>query len=199
GQMVEFGQVKRGELGIMGTELNSELAKAMKVDAQRGAFISQVLPKSSAAKAGIKAGDVVVSLNGKAISSFASFRAEIGTMPVGSKLKLGLIRDGKPITVDVTLEQSQQSQVASSNVFAGIEGAELSNVTTGNVKGVKVDNVQKGSTAARVGLQKGDIILGVNQQPVANLGELRKIMDSKPPVLALNIQRGDNSLYLLMQ
>ncbi|MDN6109763.1 MAG: PDZ domain-containing protein, partial [Enterobacterales bacterium] len=105
----------------------------------------------------------------------------------------------KPITVDVTLEQSQQSQVASSNVFAGIEGAELSNVTTGNVKGVKVDNVQKGSTAARVGLQKGDIILGVNQQPVANLGELRKIMDSKPPVLALNIQRGDNSLYLLMQ
>ncbi|MDN6633764.1 MAG: PDZ domain-containing protein, partial [Enterobacterales bacterium] len=47
--------------------------------------------------------------------------------------------------------------------------------------------------------QKGDIILGVNQQPVANLGELRKIMDSKPPVLALNIQRGDNSLYLLMQ
>lgn len=197
--MVEFGQVKRGELGIMGTELNSELAKAMKVDAQRGAFISQVLPKSSAAKAGIKAGDVVVSLNGKAISSFASFRAEIGTMPVGSKLKLGLIRDGKPITVDVTLEQSQQSQVASSNVFAGIEGAELSNVTTGNVKGVKVDNVQKGSTAARVGLQKGDIILGVNQQPVANLGELRKIMDSKPPVLALNIQRGDNSLYLLMQ
>lgn len=171
----------------------------MKVDAQRGAFISQVLPKSSAAKAGIKAGDVVVSLNGKAISSFASFRAEIGTMPVGSKLKLGLIRDGKPITVDVTLEQSQQSQVASSNVFAGIEGAELSNVTTGNVKGVKVDNVQKGSTAARVGLQKGDIILGVNQQPVANLGELRKIMDSKPPVLALNIQRGDNSLYLLMQ
>ena len=158
-----------------------------------------MLPKSSAAKAGIKAGDVVVSLNGKAISSFASFRAEIGTMPVGSKLKLGLIRDGKPITVDVTLEQSQQSQVASSNVFAGIEGAELSNVTTGNVKGVKVDNVQKGSTAARVGLQKGDIILGVNQQPVANLGELRKIMDSKPPVLALNIQRGDNSLYLLMQ
>ena len=142
---------------------------------------------------------MVVSLNGKPISSFASFRAEIGTMPVGSKLKLGLIRDGKPISIDVTLEQSQQAQVASSNVFAGIEGAELSNVTTGKVKGVKVDNVQKGSTAARVGLQKGDIILGVNQQPVANLGELRKIMDSKPPVLALNILRGDNSLYLLMQ
>lgn len=64
-QMVEYGQVKRGELGIMGTELNSELAKAMKVDAQRGAFVSQVLANSSAAKAGVKAGDVIVSLNGK--------------------------------------------------------------------------------------------------------------------------------------
>ncbi|MEM8266756.1 PDZ domain-containing protein, partial [Morganella morganii] len=74
-QMVEYGQVKRGELGIMGTELNSELAKAMKVDAQRGAFVSQVMPKSSAAKAGIKAGDVIDTMNGKAISSFASFRA----------------------------------------------------------------------------------------------------------------------------
>ncbi|TMQ91104.1 PDZ domain-containing protein, partial [Escherichia coli] len=60
-QMVEYGQVKRGEWGIMGTELNSHLAKAMKVDAQRGAFVSQVLPNSSAAKAGIKAGDVLTS------------------------------------------------------------------------------------------------------------------------------------------
>ncbi|ANS41180.1 serine endoprotease DegP [Serratia inhibens] len=198
-QMVEFGQVKRGELGIMGTELNSELAKAMKVDAQRGAFVSQVMPKSSAAKAGIKAGDVIVTMNGKAISSFASFRAEIGTLPVGSKMSLGIIRDGKPVTVDVTLEQSAQTQVESGNIYTGIEGAELSNAQVGSQKGVKVDNVKAGSAAARIGLKKGDIILGVNQQPIQNLGELRKILDSKPSVLALNIQRGDTQLYLLMQ
>ena len=178
-QMVEYGQVKRGELGIMGTELNSELAKAMKVDAQRGAFVSQVMPKSSAAKAGIKAGDVIVTMNGKAISSFASFRAEIGTLPVGSKMSLGIIRDGKPVTIDVTLEQSAQTQVASGNIYTGIEGAELSNTQVGNVK--------------------GDVILGVNQQPIQNLGELRKILDSKPSVLALNIQRGESQLYLLAQ
>lgn len=197
-QMVEYGQVKRGELGIMGTELNSELAQAMKVDAQRGAFISQVMPKSSAEKAGIKAGDVIVTLNGKAISSFASFRAEIGTLPIGTKMSLGLIRDGKPLTVELTLEQSSQTQVESGNIYTGIEGAELSN-GTGSQKGVKVDNVKAGSAAARIGLKKGDLILGVNQQPVANLGELRKILDSKPSVLALNIQRGDSTLYLLMQ
>jgi serine protease Do len=198
-QMVEYGQVKRGELGIMGTELNSELAKAMKVDAQRGAFVSQVLPNSAAAKAGVKAGDVVVSMNGKALTSFAALRAEVGSLPVGSKLQLGLLREGKPVNVTVELQQSSQDKVQSATIYTGIEGADLSNIDTNGQKGVRVDSVKPGSAAARIGLKKGDVILGVNQQAVANLGELRKVLDTKPSVLALNVQRGDSSLYLLMQ
>ncbi|UJL37820.1 serine endoprotease DegP [Pantoea agglomerans] len=197
-QMVEFGQVKRGELGVQGTELNSELAKAMKVDAQRGAFVSQVLPDSAAAKAGIKAGDVIVSMNGKPLSSFASLRAEVGSLPVGTTLKLGLLRDGKPVDVSVKLQQSSQSKVQSATIYTGIEGADLSNIEAGT-KGVRVDNVKPGSAAAHIGLKKGDVIQGVNQQVVTNLGELRKVLDSKPSVLALNIKRGDSSIYLLMQ
>ncbi|MDY1036954.1 serine endoprotease DegP [Lelliottia sp. CFBP8978] len=197
GQMVEFGQVKRGELGILGTELNSELAKAMKVDAQRGAFVSQVMPNSSAEKAGIKAGDVITTLNGKPISSFAALRAEVGSMPVGSKVALGLLRDGKPVSVNLELQQSSQNQVDSSSIFSGIEGAEMSN--KGADKGVVVSNVKANTPAARIGLKKGDVIIGANQQPVKNIAELRKILDSKPSVLALNIQRGDTTLYLLMQ
>lgn len=196
-QMVQYGQVKRGELGIMGTELNSELAKAMKVDAQRGAFVSQVMANSSAAKAGIKAGDVITSLNGKPISSFAALRAEVGSMPIGSKVTLGLLRDGKPVNVSLELQQSSQNQVDSSTIFSGIEGAEMSN--KGQDKGVVVSNVKANSPAARIGLKKGDVIMGANQQPVKNIAELRKILDSKPSVLALNIQRGDTSIYLLMQ
>ncbi|MEN3753625.1 serine endoprotease DegP [Mangrovibacter yixingensis] len=197
-QMIQYGQVRRGELGIMGTELNSELAKAMKVDAQRGAFVSQVLPNSSAAKAGIKAGDVIVSMNDKPINSFAALRAEIGSMPVGSKMKLGLLREGKRIDVNVELQQSSQNQVDSSSIFSGIEGAEMSN-RAGKDKGVVVNSVKAGSQAARIGLKKGDIIVGANQQPVNNIAELRKILESKPSVLALNIQRGDSSIYLLLQ
>lgn len=196
-QMVQYGQVKRGELGIMGTELNSELAKAMKVDAQRGAFVSQVMPNSSAAKAGIKAGDVITSLNGKPISSFAALRAEVGSMPIGSKVTLGLLREGKPVNVSLELQQSSQNQVDSSTIFSGIEGAEMSN--KGADKGVVVNNVKANSPAVRIGLKKGDVIMGANQQPVKNIAELRKILDSKPSVLALNIQRGDTSIYLLMQ
>ncbi|MDU2938692.1 MAG: serine endoprotease DegP [Enterobacteriaceae bacterium] len=196
-QMVEYGQVRRGELGIMGTELSSELAKAMKVDAQRGAFVSQVMPNSAAAKAGIKAGDVITSLNGKPISSFAAMRAQVGTMPIGSKVTLGLLRDGKPANVNVELQQSSQNQVDSSTIFSGIEGAEMSN--KGQDKGVVVSSVKANSPAAQIGLKKGDVIVGANQQSVKNIAELRKILDAKPGVLALNIQRGDTSIYLLMQ
>ncbi|KNC06630.1 serine endoprotease [Klebsiella sp. RIT-PI-d] len=196
-QMVEYGQVRRGELGIMGTELNSELAKAMKVDAQRGAFVSQVMPNSAAAKAGIKAGDVITSLNDKPISSFAAMRAQVGTMPIGSKVTLGLLRDGKPVTVTLELQQSSQNQVDSSTIFSGIEGAEMSNA--GQDKGVTVSSIKANSPAAKIGLKKGDVIMGANQQPVKNIADLRKILDAKPGVLALNIQRGDTSIYLLMQ
>ncbi|MFK3662969.1 serine endoprotease DegP [Scandinavium sp. NPDC088450] len=196
-QMVKYGQVKRGELGIMGTELSSDLAKAMKVDAQRGAFVSQVMPNSSAAKAGIKAGDVITSLNGKPISSFSALRAQVGTMPVGSKVELGLVRDGKPVNVTLELQQSSQTQVDSNTIFNGIDGAEMSN--KGADKGVVVNGVKGGSPAAQIGLKKGDVIIGANQQPVKNIADLRKILDSKPSVLALNIQRGDSTIYLLMQ
>ena len=84
--MVKYG-VKRGELGIMGTELNSELAKAMKVDAQRGP--SSAVMQFGGRKAGIKAGDVITSLNGKAISSFAALRAQ--SAPCLSAAKLSLV------------------------------------------------------------------------------------------------------------
>ncbi len=146
---------------------------------------------------GIAPGMSLASLNGKPISSFAALRAQVGTMPVGSKISLGLLREGKAITVNLELQQSSQSQVDSSTIFSGIEGAEMSN--KGQDKGVVVSSVKANSPAAQIGLKKGDVIIGANQQPVKNIAELRKILDSKPSVLALNIQRGDSSIYLLMQ
>ena len=196
-QLIQFGEIKRGLLGIKGMEMSADIAKAMNIDAQRGAFVSQVIPGSAAAKAGIKAGDVITSLNGKPISSFAALRAQVGTMPIGSKVQLGLVRDGKAVNATVELQQSNQTQVDSSTIFNGIEGAEMSN--KGQDKGVVVNNVKAGTPAAQIGLKKGDIIVGANQQPVKNIADLRKIFDAKPSVLALNIQRGDSTIYLLMQ
>ncbi|ATZ92790.1 MULTISPECIES: serine endoprotease DegQ [Dickeya] len=199
-QLVEFGEVKRGLLGIKGSEMTSEIAKAFKVDAQRGAFVSEVIPKSAAAKAGIKAGDVLVSLDGKSISSFAELRAKIGTTAPGKTVRIGLLRDGKQQEVAVVLDNSANVTTNADTLSPALQGATLNNgqLKDGN-KGVAIDNVAKDSAAAKVGLQKGDIIVGVNRERVENITQLRKILEAKPSVLALNIVRGDESIYLLLR
>ncbi|KAA8999245.1 serine endoprotease DegQ [Affinibrenneria salicis] len=199
-QLIEFGEVKRGVLGIKGSEMTSEMAKAFKVDAQRGAFVSEVLPKSAAAKAGIKAGDVLVSLDGKPINSFAELRAKIGTTAPGKSVRVGLLRDGKQQDVSVVLDNSASSTTSAETLSPALQGASLTNgqLKDGG-KGVQIDNVAKDSPAAQVGLQKGDIIIGVNRERVENITQLRKLLESKPSVLALNIVRGDDTIYLLLR
>ncbi|AUG98422.1 serine endoprotease DegQ [Prodigiosinella confusarubida] len=199
-QLIEFGEVKRGLLGIRGSEMTSEMAKAFKVDVQRGAFVSEVLPKSAAAKAGIKAGDVLTSLNGKTISSFAELRAKIGTTAPGKTVRVGLWRDGKQLEVSVILGNSATTATRAESLSPALQGASLSDgqLKDGS-KGVIIDNVTKDTPAAKIGLQKGDIIVGINRERVENIAQLGKIIKSKPSVMALNIMRGDQSIYLLLR
>ncbi|WP_439214459.1 serine endoprotease DegQ [Duffyella gerundensis] len=199
-QLIEFGEVKRGQLGIKGTELTPDIAKAFNVDAQRGAFVSEVLPQSAAAKAGIKAGDIITSLDGKTISSFAELRVKIGTTAPGKQVKVGLVREGKPQSVTVTLEQSAQSTASAQLMSPALQGATLSDgqTKTGD-KGVNVDAVDKGTPAEQIGLQKGDVIVGVNRSRVQNLAEMRKFLDAKPAVMALHVVRGEETIYLLLR
>ncbi|WJY14703.1 serine endoprotease DegQ [Pectobacteriaceae bacterium CE90] len=199
-QLIEFGEVKRGLLGIRGSEMTSEIAKAFKVDVQRGAFVSEVLPKSAAAKAGIKAGDVLTSLNGKTISSFAELRAKIGTTAPGKTVRVGLWRDGKQQEVSVILGNSANTATRAESLSPALQGASLSDgqLKDGS-KGVIIDSVIKDTPAAKIGLQKGDIIVGINRERVENISQLGKILKSKPSVIALNIMRGDQSIYLLLR
>ncbi|MDE1189835.1 MAG: serine endoprotease DegQ [Pantoea sp.] len=199
-QLIQFGEVRRGQLGIKGTEMTADMAKAFNVDAQRGAFVSEVLPKSAAEKAGIKAGDIITSVNDKAITSFSELRVKIGTTPPGQQVKLGLLRDGKPITVNVTLDQSAQTTASAQLLSPALQGATLSDGNTkAGDKGVKVDTVEKGTPAEQVGLQKDDVIVGVNRNRTESLAEMRKVLETKPPVLALNVVRGEDSIYLLLR
>ncbi|SFN86314.1 serine protease DegQ [Candidatus Pantoea varia] len=199
-QLIKYGEVKRGQLGIKGTEMTADMAKAFNVDAQRGAFVSEVLPQSAAQKAGVKSGDIITSINDKPITSFAELRVKVGTTPPGEQVKLGLLREGKPITVTVTLEQSSQTTASAQLMSPALQGATLSDgqTKTGD-KGVKVDTIEKGTPAEQVGLQKDDVIIGVNRSRVQNIAELRKILEGKPPVLALNVVRGDETIYLLLR
>lgn len=197
-QIIQFGQVKRGLLGILGSEMTPELATAFKLDKQRGAFVNEVLPDSAAAKAGIKAGDVLISLQDKPLSSFAELRAKVSTAGPGVTVKIGLLRDGKPMDVNVTLAQSPDAVEGIEKVNPALTGATLSDSTDKATKGVHVDEVAKGSPAEQIGLQKDDVIIGVNRQDIADLATFRKVLESKPELIALNVLRKGQSIYLLM-
>lgn len=199
-QILEFGEVRRGVLGVQGGELTAELAEALGYKTNQGAFINQVMPGTAAEKAGLKAGDIIVSVNGKQIRTFGELRAKIATLGAGKKISLGTIRDGQEKDFTVTLQEATQNKVKADNLHPGLAGAELANTTSSDeVNGVKVIKIDKKSLVARYGLQKGDIIIGLNRNLVRNLGELRKALDKKTNVIALEIKRAGNILYLVIR
>lgn len=194
-QIIEHGEIRRGSLGIRGQDVTADLTEAMNLSVSRGAFVNEVLPDSAAEKAGLKSGDVIVSMNGNRISSFLELRAKVGTLGAGREAKLGILRDGKERTVTVKLQELASGQVAANQMHPMLDGAELSN-TNG---GVKIDAVANNSAAAQIGLLADDVIVGVNRQRIANLAELRKALENRSGVAALNIQRGNTNLYVLIR
>ncbi|QCI18778.1 serine endoprotease DegP [Buchnera aphidicola] len=198
-QIAQFGQVRRGELGIIGMELNSDLARIMKINTQKGAFVSQVLPNSSAFQAGIRAGDIIVSLNKKLISSFAALRAEIGSLPVATKMELGIFRNGIIKDVIVELKPSLKQSMNFGDIYPGLEGADFSNFSIDDQKGVKVDNVKINTPAGKIGFKKDDIIIKVNQKLINDLDDLKDELAHKPSILVFSIKRGSSNIYLVSE
>ncbi|CAD83574.1 serine protease [Candidatus Blochmanniella floridana] len=199
-QLIDFGEVKRGQLGIKGTELTADIAKAFNIDIQRGAFVSEVLPGSAAAKARIKAGDVIISVEGKPIKNFAELRVKVGTTAPGKIIKIGLLRDGKTHIVSVLLDDSTCVSTSEENLIPALQGATLSNnYLKDGTPGVQVEEINKDSPAASIGLQKGDMIIGLNRTRISNLSQLRKILKENPTVMALNIIRGGTNIFILLR
>ncbi|TYA23289.1 Do family serine endopeptidase [Aggregatibacter actinomycetemcomitans] len=198
-QILEFGEVRRGMLGIKGGELNADLAQAFDIEAKKGAFVSEVIPGSAADKAGLKAGDVITAINGQSISSFAEMRAKIATSGAGKEIELTYLRDSKSNTTKVVLQSDDKIQTSAGNLLPALDGAELNNYDEKGLKGVSVGKIKTGSLAEQRGLKTGDVIIGINRQKIENLGQLRKELDKKPSAVALNIIRGDSNFYLLVQ
>jgi serine protease DegQ len=199
-QIIKYGEVRRGVLGVMGGELTTDLAKAFGYDKQNGAFVSQVLPGSAADLAGIKAGDIIVSINDNLVNSFGELRAKVATMGAGKTINLGIIRDGKQQNVKVTLKQSDTSNTPLKPLHPALEGAKLENTKQGQQpQGVEVTDVAQRSPAASIGLRKGDVIVGINRLKINNVADFTKAMKAHSEVIALNIIRGNSSLFLVLR
>lgn len=195
-QIIEHGEVRRGVLGVSGRDLDKALAEGFGLETQHGGFVNEVMPDSAADKAGIKAGDIIISVNDKPIKSFQELRAKVATMGAGATVKLGLIRDGDKETVTATLgEANQASETAAGAVHPMLAGATLENVK----RGVEITEIAQGSPAAASGLLKGDIIVGINRTRIDNLKALKAELKDSTGVVALKILRDGNSLYLVLR
>ncbi|GDY26514.1 DegQ family serine endoprotease [Agarivorans sp. Toyoura001] len=199
-QIIEFGEVRRGVLGVTGGELNSDLAKAFGTDSQHGAFVNQVMQGSAADQAGIKPGDIIIAVDDKKVKSFAELRAKIGTMGAGKTIKIGAIRDGEDISFKVTLQQAEEQNINAKVMHPALEGASLSSTAKGaDISGVVVSKIQRNSKAFANGFEEGDIIIGINKIRISSIADLRELLETEPKVLAVNIQRGDENLYRIIQ
>jgi Do/DeqQ family serine protease len=202
-QLIEYGEVQRGRIGITGQNLTPDLAKAFGMKETRGAVVTRVLPDSPAEKAGVKSEDIITEANGKTIHSFEELRNIVGLLRVGDSVELKVLRDGKPKTLKVKIGKDDEAVAAGENLHPSLAGASFAPVDdsarqAGIDTGILVQNVEQGSPAARAGLRPGDVIVSVNRKPVKTMDEFSKLAGGKGQLL-LHLRRGQAGLFLLLQ
>ncbi len=193
-QIIEFGEVRRGVLGVSGRSVTGEFAQAMELEEAQGAFVEQVSEDSAAQNAGIEAGDVITEVNSKKIKSFSELRGKIGSIGAGNEVELTVIKaNGKEKKYNITLKKAESANVEPASIHRMLEGAELGNSQS---NGVLVSSVEDESPAALIGLRGGDIIVGVNRKRINNIAELRDYLKDNSGISLLNVVRGNTNLYI---
>ncbi len=194
-QLIEFGEVNRGQLGVSTLSLTPEFRKSLGLpENAQGALVSQVTEGSAAARAGIEAGDVITSVRGQPIRSNTELRNTIGMLKVGESVEIDLLREGKPHSVTAVLKEPAQVSDAES-IHPALAGADLVEVSEDSVSGIRIRAVAPGSPAAQAGLLADDRIIGVNRQRVASLSELRAAAKDQATLL-LQLRRGNQAILI---
>jgi serine protease Do len=178
--LIEHGSVVRGWLGVYIQDIDEALAAAMDIDQNEGALIADVADEGPAAKAGLKQGDIVISLDGEKIRSATQLRNEVAARKPGSKAVLDLLRDGKTKHITVTLDELPTDEVAA-DVSERLEEKFGFTVTPFDAElatkykldraldGVVITSIVTGGPAARAGLREGDLIVEINRSPTKDL------------------------------
>ena len=194
-QILDFGEVRRGLLGVRIQSIDAEMADALDTSVTSGALITNIEPQSAAEEAGLEVGDIIVQVNEEKVEGAAELRNTIGLLRSGDTVDITYVRERE--TRSTTAQLGQQQTVASTgaDLHPGLSGARFGQVSTTGNGGVEVVEVEAGSPAAQRGLRAGDIITAVNRSAVRSLQDLATIAESNR-ILFLLVQRGDRSLML---
>jgi len=199
-QLVEHGKVTRGRLGVAVQSLNQDLAQSFNLPNPRGALVSQVEPGMPAARAGIRAGDVILKLDGAEIEDSAMLSRVIAAKKPGDEVTVDVLREGSRQQITVSLGEAPGAGVAAADNAAAAEQGRLGVVMReapadgGERRGVFVAAVS--GAAARAGIREGDIILAVNSVAISSAAQLQSLLTNAPDHIALLVQRENAEIYV---
>jgi len=201
-QLIEFGEIRRGLLGVNIQDFTPDVAEALKMDLDGGAVVSRVEPDSAADEAGLQAGDVIVGVNGDDIESASQLRNTIGLIRAGSEVEIEFIREDRHMTVNAELGSANQAPdtTASAPTSGVLDGAELGSVDrNAPASGALVLSVEQGSRAWNNGLRPNDIITAVNRNAVDSPEEVEELLASNTGTLALSVLREGQMLFMIVR
>lgn len=205
-QLLENGQVQRGFLGISTQDLTPALIEAFGLKQNYGAVITNVVEDSSAGKAGLQPGDILIKINDRDVKNASDVRNRFGLLSVGDQVVFDILRGGKSkkITTTVTAAKEDSSSPSPVTVNTRLEGVTISEIGSdhqyyGQIEGVYVAGVQRGSPAWRSGLRHGDVITSVNRQLVKDVPTFLKLVNGKDASLLLRILRGNAAAFIVIK
>ena len=203
-QLLEFGSVKRGLLGVNILSVTPDIAKDYGLKETSGALVTSVSPDSAAEKAGIEIEDIITHVNGRNVADAGQLRAAIGVLRAGETVRIDLVRDGKErkIKAELMALEAQEEEILAS-LGDEFDGAELvtndSSVSNFSGRaGVFAQSVAAGSPAFLRGLRTGDVIIAVNNRRVRSLSELQDAVAESRSII-LRVQRGDRRTLVRMR
>jgi len=210
-QLVSYGEVRRGRIGVLIGDITPTLKEALELTTLDGALVSQVVENSPAERAGLKRDDIIISFNGGAIKDASDIRNAVGLVEPGERYTITYLRDGRKIkrrieveAVDENEEQSDSLAINNSPESKTFSGATLTNIPTdlnlrGGSEGVYVSAVEISSKAQRAGLVKGDVIRSVNRKDVQDLASFNKLTKGEDGPFALSVERNGSTFYVAIK
>ncbi len=190
-QLIEYGEVRRGSLGVEVQDFTAELREALKAEDVSGVVVTRVEADSAADEAGLEPGDVIVRLDQRPIGSVQVLRNVEGLLGVGRTVVLDYWRNGREHRTRLAIVEDLDARISGQRLDDRLDGVALIRVPERvRVRGVVVEDVRRNTPAWRAGLREGDLIVAVNREVVRNLGELRRMFPiGRDEELALEIRR----------
>lgn len=212
-QLIAYGEVRRGRIGVSIQNITPELMQAMKLDDTNGALIAQVSPDSPAEKAGLESGDVIVAFNKIDILDSTDIRNAVGLVERGQKASISYIRDGKRHTTKIDVKKAPESETTPEKEtqkevnpasFDAFDGATFGNIpqdseVNGGTNGVVITAIKRSSDAYEAGLRKGHIIRAVNNVSIVGLADFETEVAKKKGPLFLTVQQGRAQTFIAVK